>query len=191
MEAFPEAESAGRRTLVLGGKVLVLDVEFALRPRADVVGVRTSYAVPNGVAGGNAAGSASLDGFLVDALKAWVTEVQRSDREDAAGELEINGGSGVTTARFGREVSESLRYLMRLDRFASREGDSGIRWFNDIDTLGGTLERLAQAEARAIAMCALFLFFTLPTDGLPARCPSLKHPSTSSSCAPMHCRFRT
>ncbi|THH20790.1 hypothetical protein EW146_g649 [Bondarzewia mesenterica] len=156
MEAFPEADTSGRRTLVLGGKVLVLDVEFALQPFVDIVGVRTSYAVPNGAPGGTAKGSVSLDGFLTDVLSAWVREVQRLAQKQVNATAGIEAGTGVngvdaTTAALGKEVLKSFGYLMRLDQLASIEGDPGIRWFSDIDALGASLEGFAKVEAQAVA----------------------------------------
>lgn len=143
MEAFPEAESDGRRTLILGGKVLVLDVEIAVRPHVDIVGVRTSFAVPAGAASGgasNTSGSVSLDGFLAVTLRAFLTEVQKGE-EAAASEA----------ARLGKNVLRSLQYLMKLDQLALREGDTGLRWYSDTDSLGVTLEAFTKSEAESVA----------------------------------------
>ncbi|KAI0315693.1 hypothetical protein OF83DRAFT_1084792 [Amylostereum chailletii] len=152
MEAFSEAESEGRRTLTLGGKVLVLDVDLAVDPSVDVLGVRTSYAVPTGLSGEGGQttqGSSSLDGYLVDALKAFTTEARKGEYADA-----------LAAARLARGIQESLKYLMHLDRLAEnvQESSGGIRWFRDIDNLGKSLERSSKAEAD----------FIIRSEGIPA-----------------------
>ena len=53
MEAFKEEERNGRMTVMLGGKVLVIDVDLAIdrtdpeKPTVSVAAVKTSYAIPN------------------------------------------------------------------------------------------------------------------------------------------------
>ncbi|KAA1472784.1 hypothetical protein DENSPDRAFT_779182 [Dentipellis sp. KUC8613] len=145
MEAFPEAEASGRRTLVLGGQVLVVDVEFAVTPFVDVAGVRTSYAVPNGASssstiGTNSAGSVSVDAHILDTLRLFIQEASKGEQANA---LEVG--------RLGRSIREGLGYLMLLDRLAVAEGDQGLRWFTELETLGRSLETLAKDEAKAIS----------------------------------------
>lgn len=146
MEAFPEAESNGRRTIILGGKVLVLDVDFIMHPTVDVAAVKTSYAVPSSGTSGSA--SASLSGYLEDVLREWLRSVQS----------EVV--TGIKTARLGRKVLESLTYLMKLDRLAEKEGDKGIQWFSDQDALGQKLEGFARTEAQVVAQYVLAASFS-------------------------------
>ncbi|TFY69718.1 hypothetical protein EVG20_g3037 [Dentipellis fragilis] len=145
MEAFPEAEASGRRTLVLGGQVLVVDVEFAVTPSVDVVGVRTSYAVPTGnssssMNGTNSSGSVSVDAHIFDTLRLFIEEASKGEHADA---LEVG--------RLGKSIREGLGYLMLLDRLAVAEGDQGLRWFTELETLGRSLEKLAKDEAKAVS----------------------------------------
>ncbi|KAI0062844.1 hypothetical protein BV25DRAFT_1915595 [Artomyces pyxidatus] len=138
MEAFPEAESEGRRTLVLGGSILVLDVVLSVRPRVSVASVHASYAVPNSTS--EARGSVSLDAYLSWILTAFLDEVQKGAGTDPG-----------EAAKKGAQIRESLKYLMQLDKLAVKEGDAGIRWFSGVDTLGAACEGFAKAEAEAIA----------------------------------------
>lgn len=148
MEMFKEEERAGKTTVVLGGKVLVVDIYFDVqRPRIDVASVKTSYAVPETVS--NAEGSPSLDVFLKWSIQAFLDEVQR----EAVDRLEAE--------RLGKFVLEQLRYLMMLDGFAT--GSEGVKWFSAVDTLEEMAMEVAKAEAEVIAKCAFFPLFSSPS----------------------------
>ncbi|KAL6308090.1 hypothetical protein BKA93DRAFT_871257 [Sparassis latifolia] len=146
MEAFREEERDGRMTVVLGGKVLVLDIDFLVdrtdpeKPSIRVATLKTSYAIPNGSAGSTTGYSLSLDGFLAGSLQAFLTEVQKeSDVQDS-----------IEAGRLGMLFSEHLSYLMKLDQLALSEGDGGLRWFKDIDNLVLAVEQFATSEANAV-----------------------------------------
>ncbi|OBZ67218.1 Tripeptidyl-peptidase sed3 [Grifola frondosa] len=131
MESFKEDESGGRIPMVLGGKVLVMDIEFSVnrtvpeKPVLDVTRLKRSFAISNGTAGSTTDGSVSLDGFLAERLRAFLKQVHREpDVQDS-----------VEAARLG----------------ALGEGDGGLRWFNDIDHLAVDIETFATREADAIA----------------------------------------
>lgn len=146
METFKDEEKDGRMTLVLGGKVLVVDIEFTVdrsdfgSPKLGVAGVKTSYAVPNGAVGTTMEGSASLDGFIADGLRRFLNEVHKAEDEQ----------DPIIAARIAACCVEHLQYLMRLDKLALREGDNGLRWFNGIDRLAlEVVEPFAVKEAEA------------------------------------------
>ena len=75
MEAFKEAETDGNITLILGGKVLVVDIEFSAhrsdraRPKLSVISLKTSYASP--INGAMTDRPISIHGFLMDYI--WVS----------------------------------------------------------------------------------------------------------------------
>ncbi|KAF7979876.1 hypothetical protein HWV62_40653 [Athelia sp. TMB] len=155
METFKEDhEREGRMTFVLGGKVLVIDIELSVDrnsldgiPRITLNGLKTSYATPNGAAGdgatSNTEGSASLDALLASSVRTFLDEVQRdTDLVDA-----------MEAERLGKVVLEQLRYLVILDKIAANkeEAGGGMRWFIDIDVLGSTTEKFGSSEAGAIA----------------------------------------
>ncbi|THH32518.1 hypothetical protein EUX98_g1705 [Antrodiella citrinella] len=148
METFGEEERDGRMTVVLGGKVLVVDVDFSIgrsdaaNPTLGVAGVKTSYAVPNGTVGTTMEGSASLDGFLAECLRSFLSEVQKDEGEQ----------DPVEAARIAERCADHFQYLMRLDKLALREGDNGLRWFNGMDRLAlEVVEPFAVKEAEAVA----------------------------------------
>ena len=148
MESFKEEEREGRMTVVLGGKILVIDIDFTVdrsdlaNPRLGVAAVKTSYAVPNGAVGTTMDGSASLDGFIADGLRRYLDEVQKSEDEQ----------DPVHAAHIANYLAEHLQYLMRLDKLALREGDNGLRWFNGMDRLAlEIVEPFAVKEAEAVA----------------------------------------
>jgi hypothetical protein len=144
MEAFKEEERQGKMTVVLGGKVLVMDVDFNIdrsdpsNPKLNIEGLKTSYASPSG--GASTEGSVSMNGFLVDVLKDFLKEVQRpTEMQDPLKARDIS-----------RTFRSHLGYLMKLDHLASQEGDSGLRWFKSIDGLSLAAEGHAKLEANAI-----------------------------------------
>ncbi|KAI0697255.1 hypothetical protein BC835DRAFT_1270685 [Cytidiella melzeri] len=147
MEAFKEEERDGRITIMLGGKVIVIDMELSVnrldvqRPVLSVTSVKTSFAVPNGTSSPASSGSTSLDGFLTENLRAFIAEVQR-DPEDQDPEK---------AARIGGRIVDHLTYLMKMDQLALREGDAGLRWFNGCDTLSLECERYSAEECDIVA----------------------------------------
>lgn len=156
METFREEERDGRLTLVLGGKVLVIDIDLSIaRPtdaqghpqiRVGIANVKTSYAVPNGGSTGTTMqGSVSLDGLLRDSFGLFLDEVQKTSSTEG------DGQDGVRAAKVGATCQEHLKYLMMLDHLALTEGDAGLKWFGDADQLASGVERFAMNEAQAIA----------------------------------------
>ena len=49
------------------------------------------------------------------------------------------------------EIRSHLRYLMKLDALASKEGDQGIRWFNETGKLSAVTEQVMKVEAESLA----------------------------------------
>ena len=147
MESFKEDENDGRTAVTLGGKVIVVDINiFAdrtdpLRPTIALANVKTSYAVQNGAAGGTTSGSISLDGFLTDCLRAFVDQIQ----------LEEEAQNPEEVARIATRIADDLKYLMTLDQLALREGEPGLRWFHNMDTLSVQAEDVAAKEAESVA----------------------------------------
>lgn len=142
--------------MLLGGKVIVIDVELTVNrsdaenPTLSVASVKTSYAIPNGTTGNAAAngttgpttaGSASLDGFLTESLRAFVVEIQK--------DLELQDPEKAE--QIGRRFTGALKYLERLDQFALHEGEAGLRWFNGVDILSLETERFAGIEAQTVS----------------------------------------
>jgi hypothetical protein len=145
METFKEAETKGKITLTLGGKVLVVDIELAVdrsdeeRPTLSVISLKTSYA--SLVSGATTEGSASMNGFLMDYIREFIVEAHKPLGEQdtkKAGKL-ING------------FLAHMQYLMKLDGMATQEVHSGLRWFKNIDELAHTAEGRAKTEAHNIA----------------------------------------
>ena len=131
--------------VVLGGKILVLDIDFSVDGHSiDVKTVKSSYAVPaNGSV--NTLGSSSLDGLLAKSIRTFLVSVQQNPSS--------SGQQALEAERLGRVVKGHLEYLMMLDGLAAlKEAEGGgIRWFCDGDVLSGRLVGFAKAEAGAIA----------------------------------------
>lgn len=140
MEIFLDESPDGSSSLLLGGKVLVIDVKLDIdksnpaRP-IRVRSVETSYASAQG------SRSPMLDAFLAEMVGQLVGEVQRQD-----GIQDVE-----TVAKLGGEIRDHLVYLMMLDRLATRQRDGGIRWFIDVDELYPKLQRFAREESKVIA----------------------------------------
>lgn len=152
----------GDWTVVLGGKVLVLDIDFSFdrvldpkKPRIGVERLKTSYAAPNNITDGsitaNTEGSSSLNALLAGAIRAFLVEVQKDPETQDAVEAE----------RLGKIVVSHLKYLMMLDKLATRkeEDGGGIRWFVDADELGAGVEKCARSEADAIVTYVVSIYY--------------------------------
>lgn len=145
MESFTEDKKDGRVTMVLGGKVLVIDVELTIHrtpiPRIELASMKTSHALPSGTSGVNALAerSASLDEMLYLTWRKYLEVVQRNDPESA-----------TQAAHVVRDIHSQLTYLMKLDELASQEGDKGIRWFSDVGLMCSVAERILKTEASVV-----------------------------------------
>ena len=145
METFKEADTNGKITLILGGKVLVVDIELAVdrsdeeHPTLSVIALKTSYASP--VSGATTEGSASMNGFLMDYIREFIVEAHKP-----LGEQDTRGAGKLIKGFLAH-----MQYLMKLDGMATQEGASGLRWFNNIDELALTAEGRAKTEAQSIA----------------------------------------
>ena len=144
METFKEAGTDGKIALILGGKVLVVDIELAVdrsdetRPKLSVIALKTSYASP--ASGATTEGSVSMNGFLMDHIQEFIVETHKP-----LGEQDTKKAGKLI-----REFLAHMRYLMKLDGMASQEGDGGLRWFNNIDVLALTAEGRAKSEAQIV-----------------------------------------
>ena len=145
METFKEAETNGKITLILGGKVLVVDIELAVdgsdedHPKLSLIALKASYASP--VSGATTEGSVSMNGFLMDCIREFIAEAHKPLWEQDT----------KKAGKMIREFSAHMQYLMKLDGMATQEGDGGLRWFNNIEALALTAEGRAKAEAKNIA----------------------------------------
>jgi hypothetical protein len=153
MEVFRDDSAMDGKdiSVLLGGTVLVLDVDFKIsgteveegtEKRLSVTAVRTSYAT-TGESGAKTtvSSSASLAGFVSDLLNEFLDAAQAPvDERDAE-----------KVARLASDMKDYLGYLMRLDKLAAREGDGGVRWFTALDELAVRLEEKAAGEAKQIS----------------------------------------
>lgn len=147
MEVFKEEERGGRITMMLGGKVVVVDTELAVdrsdvqNPVLSVTAVKTSFAVPNGTSTPTSSGSTSLDAFLSENISTFLAEAQKDPEEQ----------DPENAARIGGRITDHLRYIMKMDQLALQEGDSGLRWFNNIDALSAEAETFAAKECSVVS----------------------------------------
>ncbi|KAF5351782.1 hypothetical protein D9756_007426 [Leucocoprinus leucothites] len=178
MESFKDDGRAGNVTVMLGGKVLVVDVDISIstedpsRPRARVASVKTSYATSDEASGNssNTKGSISLDAFLAQSVQKYCDEVQKpEDVRDA-----------VRAAKLASNVQQQLRYLVMLDRLAEKKDGARAAWFVDTDQLCPKVEAFAKSEAEVVASAlsasaAPLDIFLLRSHALPL--PYLSSPS--------------
>jgi len=149
MESFKDDGRAGNVTVMLGGKVLVVDVFFSIsmenpsRPRAHVASVKTSYATSEEASGNssNTKGSISLDVFLAQSLQKYCDEVQKHEDERDA----------VRAGKLAANFQQQLEYLVMLDKLAEMNNGARAAWFVDTDELCPKVEEFANAEAEAVA----------------------------------------
>jgi hypothetical protein len=144
METFIDGRDDGA-TVVLGGKVLVIDVDFAieldgqLNRRLKVVNVKTSNALVSGNT--HPSTSTMLDLFLLNNIQKYCAEMQKTEDMRNPG----------LAASIRKNILGQLRYLVLLDGLASRKVDGGVRWFTDLDELYPILNRVATDEAVLVA----------------------------------------
>ena len=145
MEMFKEDEKNGRMTLMLGGKILVIEVELNVRritleQRISVSNVKTSHALPSGGSeNALAERSASLDAFILQTWNSYLEEVQSHNTENS-----------MRASLLARDIQENLEYLMKLDSLAVMEGNQGIRWFNDLGLMTTITENITRTEANSL-----------------------------------------
>ncbi|KAF9445919.1 hypothetical protein P691DRAFT_777244 [Macrolepiota fuliginosa MF-IS2] len=178
MESFKDDGRGGNVTVLLGGKVLVVDVDFSInkenpmRPRARIAGVKTSYATSDDASGAssNTKGSISLDTFLAENIQKYCDEVQKSEDERDA----------IQAAKLASNVLQQLRYLVMLDKLAEKKDGARVAWFVDTDELCPKVETFAKSEAEVVAsalsmVAAPLDIFLLRSHALPL--PYLSSPS--------------
>lgn len=145
MQVFKEAHE-NRETVVLGGKLLVIDIDFAIAvPYMEVITLKTSWAVANSHSSVPATteGSPLLDAFLKRCIDAYLEEIQ--GRQEP---LEVE--------RRGRVVSEQLTYLMMLDKLAAEEGGAGVKRLKEMERIAGIAEEVAKGEITGVARSAFY-----------------------------------
>jgi hypothetical protein len=189
METFKDEDDGGKMIMVLGGKVLVVDLIFSINredaanPKVDVTSVKTSYAISSGLTAPAPEASNSLDNFLADGIRGFCIEAQKNEaiREPRK------------VARLGKLIVEHLSYLMMLDKLATRIEGGGIRWFVDVDQFQVRLsiERLAASEAEVVASCVCHSFQENTYSFSIGRYLLLGHRWIFSCCARMHSLFPT
>ncbi|KAI6033203.1 hypothetical protein F5J12DRAFT_799434 [Pisolithus orientalis] len=122
MEAFVDSPGgSSMTTIVLAGKVLVLDVDIDGR-----VLVKTSFAIGNNVPNGTAV-APELDAFLAREVSRWVEAAKYASQGESFPSMP--GEPAVVAAICARTLLGHMRYLKNLDSLADSEGERGIRWF--------------------------------------------------------------
>lgn len=176
METFKDDSREDSSTVVLGGKVLVVDVDFViersdpLNPILRVSSVKTSNALLPGNT--NSPTSTLTDSFLAGSIEEYCVEMQKPEKS-----RNIERAS-----RLRNNVLDHLHYLVVLDGLANRKEYGGLRWFTDIDEICPTLNDLAKSEAEVITSSlsmskAPLDIFLLRSHSLPL--PYLTMPSIS------------
>ena len=146
METFKDEGKEGIVTVLLGGKVVVIDVDLSIdrskpdSPQIRNVNAKISYATMNHSSnGGNANGSPYLDRSLSKCIQNFCDKVQDVDPDP------------VKAAACLKLILEQLQYLVLLDGLAERKDSAGVKWFIDLDDQWPMLENLAKEECTVIA----------------------------------------
>jgi hypothetical protein len=63
--------------------------------------------------------------------------------------------SDVSKGGDGRRLRDALEYMMRLDKLAKCEGNTGARWFDEVEALAKELARFTQEEVAVLAQCVI------------------------------------
>lgn len=190
MEIFKDEDPETRRTtIVLGGKILALEVDLDrsftrnsdVPEKLTVAAVKTSLALPSATnnhalsiasttANARAERSVSLDAFLLRTWEAYLATVQSPPEDDSVSRARGMIGNSMQAARLGRDIQAQLAYLLSLDKLAAREGDSGIRWFSDVGRMCAVTEQVAKSEAEAVARCVRSSYATCYVQTLTCFC---------------------
>lgn len=143
MESFRGDSKQEALTAILGGKVLVIDVELTIdQTHAEkhilkLVSIKTSLALGSS----NPSLSTALDEFLAESFQGYCDEMQKDE--------EIRDSQRASDLR--RRMIEHLKYLVFLDGLARKKEEDAIKWFKDVDGLSPMLKNLARSEAQAVA----------------------------------------
>lgn len=152
MQFFREAQSNGKLSVALAGKILVLDIEFRVKsPGSDetvgieLISLKSSHASPLDAPATSASSlptsGASLDTFLAATLREYLDEMQKSQAD-----MDI-----MHLAKLGRALKSHLQYIMKLDSLAQREVEGGSRWFTEVDDLSSVANQVVPKEAETVA----------------------------------------
>ena len=113
-----------------------------LGKKIEVISVKISHAISSGTSlQEHSDPDVSLDSFLKNTLNNFFEHVQDP----------LSRTDTLEATRRAKMIQGHFEYLMKLDKLASQEGDLGIRWFSDINTLNNVMNGLTVAEAKDVA----------------------------------------
>jgi hypothetical protein len=147
MDVFCENESNGKVTATLAGKVIVLDIEFHIKQfegteKIVLSTLKSTHAAPVDASATSTStlstSGVSLDTFLVTVLQHYLSALQKTEAEL----------DNVQVARLGESLQSHLRYIMKLDNLAQRQGS---RWFTEVDDLYSVAAQIVPKEAASVA----------------------------------------
>ncbi|KZT41529.1 hypothetical protein SISSUDRAFT_1031224 [Sistotremastrum suecicum HHB10207 ss-3] len=148
METFKETQPASDHdqfTIVLGGKVLVLDIELAVYnhpddPKVKLLNVKTSNEVASADSTTKSKSPFTLDALLASSLRSFMEEVQKGPMEQDC----------MKAARLGSRFKQHLDDLVGIDQLDIQEKETPrspvVKWFEIISDMGAAAEDLAKEE---------------------------------------------
>lgn len=144
-----ENAKEGNVSLLCGGKAVVLDVEFRIRPlhlpSADDIGIglssiKISVAPPaEGTALPASPYEIHLDNLFQSLVSEFITLAHAANADC------------LLAARPMAEFQRHLEYLMHIDRLATEEGEAGARWFRHVGSTAAFAEGICTQEASALS----------------------------------------
>jgi hypothetical protein len=148
--------------MVLGGQVLVVDIEFHLysaqeNPRVELASLKTTHATSSDPSSSTSTkGRSSIhhtpDLLLFTSLKDYLEECQKPAPQQ----------DGVRARKLGSNFRKHLQYLVQIDKLVAslKDGDplkaDGSSWFDQVGLLGEILEDHARREAGVMQRCVQF-----------------------------------
>lgn len=153
MQVYKETQD--KVTLILSGKILVLDIEIKVQrtPKLslEMVSLKSTQAFPSDAAAATApslpTSGSFIDDFILKTFREYLTEVQKDPKDIKVWHAAV----------LCRNLKRDLHHLMKLDNLAQRTHEGGSRWFTEVDDLSSVAKQLAPKEARTVARWARFV----------------------------------
>ncbi|GJJ06302.1 hypothetical protein Clacol_000493 [Clathrus columnatus] len=149
MQVYTDRETENKITLILSGKILVLDIDIKVYHNPNIhlemVSLKSTQAFPLDAAAATApslpTSGSFIDDFILKTFREYLVEIQKDSKDINVEHI----------SKLCRSLKRDLHHLMKLDNLAQRIQEGGSRWFTEVDDLSSVAKQLAPKEAVTVA----------------------------------------